>query len=67
MKRRAAVEPSIGLLRGENSLELDLLRGTLGDSIHALLGGAAMHFEKLLGMLRNTLLALLDPLRSEDP
>ena len=43
MKRRAAVEPTIGHLKSDHRLERNQLRGTLGDSINALLSAAAMN------------------------
>jgi IS5 family transposase len=49
MKRRAAIEPSIGHLKNEHRLERNRLRGTYGDAINALLAAAAMNFHKLLG------------------
>ena len=49
MKRRAAVEPSIGHLKNEHRLERNRLRGTYGDAINAVLAAAAMNFQKLLG------------------
>jgi IS5 family transposase len=49
MKRRAAVEPSIGHLKSEHRLERNLLKGTAGDAINAVLAAAAMNFHKLLG------------------
>lgn len=62
MKRRAAVEPTIGRLKSDHRLERNALRGTPGDSTNALLNAAAMNFGKLLGLLLHILLALLDPL-----
>ena len=67
MKRRAAVEPTIGHLKSDHRLERNQLRGTLGDSINALLSAAAMNFGKLLGFLLSILLSLLNPFRAEDP
>jgi IS5 family transposase len=64
MKRRAAVEPTLGHLKSDHRLERNALRGTLGDSINALLSAAAMNFGKLLGFLLPLLLALLDRLQS---
>ena len=64
MKRRAAVEPTIGHLKSDHRLERNALRGTLGDSINALLSAAAMNFGKLLGFLLPILLALLDLLQA---
>ena len=49
MKRRAAVEPSIGHLKNEHRLERNRLRGTHGDAINAVLAAAAMNVHKLLG------------------
>jgi IS5 family transposase len=49
MKRRAAVEPSIGHLETEHRLERNRLKGVAGDAINAILSAAAMNFHKLLG------------------
>jgi IS5 family transposase len=49
MKRRAAVEPSIGHLKLEHRLERNRLKGVAGDAINAVLAAAAMNFHKLLG------------------
>jgi transposase, IS5 family len=49
MKRRAAVEPSIGHLKHEHRLERNRLKGIAGDAINAILSAAAMNFHKLLG------------------
>ena len=49
MKRRAAVEPTIGHLKNEHRLERNRLKGTTGDAINALLSAAAMNFQKLQG------------------
>jgi IS5 family transposase len=49
MKRRAAVEPSIGHLKNEHRLERNRLKGVAGDAINAVLSAAAMNFHKLLG------------------
>ncbi len=49
MKRRAAVEPSIGHLKNEHRLERNRLRGTYGDAINAVLAAASMNFHKPLG------------------
>jgi IS5 family transposase len=47
MKRRTAVQPSIGQLKNEHWLERNRLRGTYGDAINAVLPAAAMNFRKL--------------------
>jgi IS5 family transposase len=49
MKRRAAVEPSIGHLKSEHRLERNRLKGADGNTINAILAAAAMNFHKLLG------------------
>jgi len=49
MKRRAAVEPSIGHLKNEHRLERNRLKGVTGDAINAILSAAGMNFHKLLG------------------
>ena len=49
MKRRAAVEPSIGHLKNEHRLERNRLKGVAGNAINAILAAAAMNFHKLLG------------------
>ena len=49
MKRRAAVEPSIGHLKSEHRLERNRLKGVDGNAINAVLAAAAMNFHKLLG------------------
>ena len=43
MKRRAAIEPSIGHLKNEHRLERNRLQGTYGDAINAVLAAAAMN------------------------
>lgn len=50
IKRRAAVEPSIGHLKTEHRLERNRLKGVYGDAINAVLAAAAMNFHKLLGV-----------------
>ena len=49
MKRRAAVEPSIGHLKSEHRLERNRLKGVAGNAINAVLAAAALNFHKLLG------------------
>ena len=59
MKRRAAVEPTIGHLKSEHRLERNRLKGAKGDAINALLSAAAMNFQKLLGFFFHFWLRLL--------
>ena len=51
MKRRAAIEPSIGHLKEDRRMGRNRLKGTLGDKINALLSAAGMNFSKLLAAL----------------
>ena len=48
MKRRAAVEPSIGHLKQEHRMDRNRLRGKCGDSMNAILSAAGMNFSKLI-------------------
>jgi IS5 family transposase len=59
MKRRAAVEPTIGHLKAEHRLERNRLRGLRGDALNAILSAAAMNFGKLLRFFLSLWLALL--------
>jgi IS5 family transposase len=59
MKRRAAIEPTIGHLKAEHRLERNRLKGTQGNAINALLSAAAMNFQKLLGFFLCRLLHFL--------
>jgi transposase, IS5 family len=58
MKRRAAVEPTIGHMKSEHRLERNRLKGSIGDAINALLSAAAMNFQKLLGFFLHLWLRL---------
>ena len=51
MKRRAAIEPSIGHLKEDRRMERCRLKGTEGDKLNAVLSAAAMNFSKLLTAL----------------
>lgn len=48
MKRRARIEPTIGHMKTEYRLTRNKLKGTMGDSINAILSAAAYNFKKLL-------------------
>ena len=48
MKRRAAVEPTIGHLKSHYRLDRNRLKGTLGDALNVLFSAAAFNFSKLL-------------------
>jgi len=58
MKRRAAVEPTIGHLKHDHRLERNRLKGTEGDALNILLSAAAMNFGKLLAFLCALFLSL---------
>ncbi|WP_043582089.1 IS5-like element ISOpb2 family transposase [Geminisphaera colitermitum] len=68
MKRRAAIEPTIGHLKNEHRMERNKLRGLIGDKVNAILSAAAMNFGKLLAFLlaffSRLLLALFPALRT---
>ena len=59
MKRRAAIEPSIGHLKEDRRMERCRLKGTEGDKVNAVLSAAAMNFSKLLAALGALLSFLL--------
>lgn len=48
LKRRAAVEPTIGHLKSDNRLSRNHLKGTTGDQINTLLAAAGYNLRKLL-------------------
>ena len=47
MKRRTAIEPSIGHLKREHRMDRNRPKGTCGDRIKAILSAAGMNFWKL--------------------
>jgi transposase, IS5 family len=51
MKRRAAIEPSIGHLKQDRRMERNRLKGSQGDRLNAVLSAAGMNFAKLLTAL----------------
>jgi IS5 family transposase len=55
MKRRAAIEPTIGHLKEDKRMNRNRLKGREGDAVNVLLSGAAMNFKKLLGALAPSL------------
>ncbi|MFA6960543.1 MAG: IS5 family transposase [Opitutaceae bacterium] len=67
MKRRAAVEPTIGHLKSDYRLERNRLKGAVGDSLNALFSAAAMNFRKLLSFFLAFLLRLLSALLPPRP
>ncbi|SHO53742.1 transposase, partial [Desulfopila aestuarii] len=55
MKRRAAVEPSIGHLKQEHRMDRNRLKGRMGDCINAILSAAGMNFRKLMKFVESIL------------
>jgi IS5 family transposase len=55
MKRRAAVEPSIGHLKQEHRMDRNRLKGIEGDRINAILSAAGMNFRKLMKFIKGFL------------
>jgi IS5 family transposase len=51
LRRRAAIEPTIGHLKSGNRLNRNYLTGPVGDKINALLAAAGYNFRKLLRWL----------------
>jgi IS5 family transposase len=51
LKRRAAIEPTIGHLKSDNRMNRNYLTGREGDKINALLSAAGYNLRKLLRWL----------------
>jgi hypothetical protein len=51
LKRRAAIEPTIGHLKSDNRMNRNYLTGREGDKINAVLASAGYNFGKLLRWL----------------
>ena len=58
LRRRAAIEPEIGHMKGDGLLGRNFLKGMEGDAINALLCGAGHNLRKILARIR-ALLCLL--------
>ncbi len=52
IKRRSAIEPTIGHMKSEGKLGRNWLKGALGDALHAILCGAGHNIRLLLRRLR---------------
>ncbi|MGE4593852.1 IS5 family transposase [Alcaligenes sp.] len=52
IKRRSAIEPTIGHMKSDGKLDRNWLMGRLGDAIHAILCGAGHNIRLLLRRLR---------------
>ncbi len=51
LRRRAAIEPTIGHLKSDNRMNRNYLTGRVGDRINAVLAAAGYNFRKLLRWL----------------
>jgi IS5 family transposase len=52
IKRRSAIEPTIGHMKSEGKLDRNPFKGALGDALHAVLYGAGHDIRLLLSLLR---------------
>lgn len=52
IKRRSAIEPSIGHMKADGRLARNPLKGALGDALHAVLCGAGHNIRLILNKLR---------------
>lgn len=52
IKRRSAIEPTIGHMKSDGRLNRNPLKGALGDALHAVLCGAGHNIRLLLSLLR---------------
>ncbi len=48
LKRRSAIEPVIGHLKGDNRMDRNYLKGTEGDKMNALLAACGYNLRKLI-------------------
>jgi len=51
LKRRSAIEPTIGHLKSDHRVERNFLKGKVGDRINALMSAIGYNFCKLLRAL----------------
>jgi len=69
IKRRSAIEPTIGHMKTDGRLGRNPLKGALGDALHAVLCGAGHNIRLLLKKLRllwlSVLLALTESIRPQ--
>ncbi len=52
IKRRSAIEPTIGHMKTEGKLDRNWLKGTLGDAVHAVLCGAGHNLRMLVNKVK---------------
>lgn len=60
MKQRARIEPIIGHLKNDYRMNKNLLKGTQGDSVNAILSAAGMNLRKLLKSIEFLLLKIIE-------
>jgi transposase, IS5 family len=58
LRRRSAIEPEIGHMKSDGRLARSPLKGTIGDTLFAVLSGCCHNIRKILAHLRG-LLALI--------
>ena len=51
MKRKAAIEPTLGHMKDNKRLDRNRLKGVLGDRINVILSAAGMNFQKIMKAL----------------
>ena len=73
IKRRSAIEPTIGHMKMDGRLGRNPLKGALGDALHAVLCGAGHNLRLLIrklrllcAQIREVFLALMDPFGREN-
>ena len=66
LKRRSAIEPVIGHVKSDNGMARNLLKGTEGDKINALLSGCGFNMRKLLAVFFLPLIILQEMRRMYD-
>ena len=64
LRRRAAIEPEIGHMKGDGLLGRNFLKGMEGDAINALLCGVGHNLRKILARLRALLCLLGETVRT---
>jgi len=53
IRRRSAIEPTIGHMKTDGRLDRNWLKGALGDAMHAVLCGAGHNLRMILRKLRS--------------
>ncbi|MBK4739411.1 IS5 family transposase, partial [Noviherbaspirillum pedocola] len=54
IRRRSAIEPTIGHMKSDGKLDRNWLKGALGDAIHAVLCGAGHNLRLIINKLKGT-------------